>query len=191
MDICIIHGSIRQHSNSEHVVAALQRAAEHNNMRSTPVTLQSFSTLFTGDYISLETATPEQRLQLLRIIEAPVLLFVVPTYYKSMPGALKNFFDSVRCQQMYAHKVIGFVASNHKNQDYGARHAEEVVKGLLTFFQCPAVLLPEIVILNHEQLQKEAVDRVIHWFQRYLPSSQQHSHTEPQVPSLTVPLITT
>ena len=95
------------------------------------------------------------------MIRANTLLFVVPTYYKSMPGALKNFFDILKCPEIYEGRAIGFVASNHKNQDYGARHAEEVVKGLLIFFNIEAVLMPEIFILNSEHIHMSEVERLV------------------------------
>ncbi len=167
MKLCIINGSIKQNNNSLVVSTTIQRQAQQVEFDSTIVRLESFSTLFTGEYILFETATPAQRQQLEQIAAADILLFVVPTYYKSMPGGLKNFFDSIRYPEMYQEKIIGFVASNHKNQDYGARHAEEVMKGMLIFFNIQAILLPEIFIFNHENIQESEVNRLLRLSRSY------------------------
>ena len=161
MNLCIVNGSIKKNNNSSAVSSSIHRCAQETGIQSTIAHLDSFSTLFTGEYISYETASPPQKIQLEYMIRADTLLFVVPTYYKSMPGALKNFFDILKCPEVYEGKAIGFVASNHKNQDYGARHAEEVVKGLLIFFNIEAVLMPEIFILNSEYIQMSEVERLL------------------------------
>ncbi len=159
--MCIINGSIKKNNNSLVVSSSIQKYAQETSTSTSIARLESFSTLFTGEYIYSETASTLQREQLEHMVNADALLFVVPTYYKSMPGGLKNFFDSVRYPEIYADKLIGFVASNHKNQDYGARHAEEVVKGLLIFFNIEAILLPEIFILHHEHISVPEIERLM------------------------------
>lgn len=148
MRLAIIVGSVRDDNTTRPVAEACAEQAQARDWQASVIQLTDFDQLFHGTYITEKSANPQQRAVLKTMAEADALLFVVPTYFKSMPGALKNFFDSVQWPAAYDRKLIGFIASNHKNQDFGAGHAEAVVKGMLTFFGLIAVTLHEIVIIN-------------------------------------------
>lgn len=158
MQMVIINGSIQRNNGSQINSALIQKASGDV---AGIVSIEPFSELFTGEYVYFSNANDEQRAVMERIRDADTLIFVVPTYFKSLPGALKNFFDIVREKSLYEHKAIAFLASNHKNQDFGARHAMLIVQGILEFFETQAVFVPEIPISNPESPDHEAIKHVV------------------------------
>ncbi len=157
MRLVIINGSVQQDNGSRVNAKLIQHTAGTAEI----VSLEPFLEMFRGEYIYFSNASPEQREVMEKIAAADALIFVVPTYFKSLPGALKNFFDIVREKSLYEHKAIAFLASNHKNQDFGARHAMLIIQGILEFFETQAVFVPEIPISNPESPDQEAIKHVI------------------------------
>lgn len=172
MNVAIVVGSVRQDSTTPPVAEACGAALRKRGWRTALLPLDSFTGMFDGDYVTPDSANDEQRKRLTIMERADAVLFVVPTYFKSMPGSLKNFYDVVRWKEVYDGKLIGFVASNHKNQDYGAGHARQVVDGILTFFDISAVVMHEIIIIHPNAIDKAEVGRFAdiytHYYQHYL-----------------------
>ncbi len=167
MKVCIVSGSIREENTTRIVAKKCIEVAEEKHVACSLVSLIPFDTFFSGKYVTFESSTPEQHAELTKMREAEVLLFIVPTYYKSMPGVLKNFFDMVRTSDIYTQKTIGFISSNQKNQDYGAQHTRAVIQGLLTFFNVPSVIVPEILIQDHEKLNPLEIERFLKLLEEY------------------------
>jgi NAD(P)H-dependent FMN reductase len=159
MTTAIINGSIRENNTTLGVSRALNELLKARQAESQIVTLEHFTEIFRGEYLTPDTVNPAQRAVLETLVAADTLVFVVPTYYKSMPGALKNFFDIVRWPEVYANKRLAVIASNHKNQDYGARHAEDTLKGLLIFSNISAVVIPEILIIHPQAINGNELER--------------------------------
>ena len=158
MQVVIINGSIQQNNGSLINSKLIQNAMNDAEI----VTIDSFSKLFRGEYIYFANANNEQRFIMEKIRDADTLIFVVPTYFKSLPGALKNFFDIVREKSLYEHKAIAFLASNHKNQDFGARQAREILEGIIEFFDTEAVFVSEIAISDPAHTDNSAIEKTIH-----------------------------
>jgi NAD(P)H-dependent FMN reductase len=173
MKLAIINGSARLDNTTMQVSTALRRVAESKGWEPDIAGIAAFDTVLRDEYITWRNASSAQRRELNIIRSAGYLLFVVPTYFKSMPGALKNFFDVVRIPELYDRKRIGVIASNHKNQDYGARHAEEVIKGITIFFDIAAIIVPEILILNPMEIDGHEAQRWIDRLERYPEFSTQ------------------
>ena len=159
MQTVIINGSIQENNGSAINSQLIQQEAGNT---SEVVSIEPFSDLFTGEYIYFSNANDEQRSVMEKIRDADTLIFVVPTYFKSLPGALKNFFDIVREKSLYEHKAIAFLASNHKNQDFGARHAREIIEGIIEFFETEAVFVSEIAISDPARPDHSALAKTIH-----------------------------
>ncbi|MBA3788842.1 NAD(P)H-dependent oxidoreductase [Patescibacteria group bacterium] len=175
MEVCIITGSIREENTTEKVSQAFAAAIKEKNIPYSVLSLLPFDTLFTGTFVYLESATGAQREELEKMYRATTLVFVVPTYYKGMPGALKNFFDLVRSSEVYANKTIAFISSNHKNQEYGARQALEVMMGLSLFFKMHITVVPEILIQNQAEINKNEnkneMRRFVELLEEYTPTA--------------------
>jgi NAD(P)H-dependent FMN reductase len=168
MAIAILCASIQDNATSLIVADAIRQKLKDD---SEIVTIDDFDKIFSGRYIALQNATPGQRQTLEYLSAASVIIFVVPTYYRSMPGVLKNFFDIVDLPSIYKDKTIAVVASNHKNQDYGARHAMEVIQGILAFYQIKTTIVPEIIILNHQAIDDEELSEFETLLRRYTSGS--------------------
>src|SRR5690606_13006323 len=119
-----------------------------------------FSQLFSGDFITLDNASVPQRKVLQAMTEARALIFVCPTYYKTMPGSIKNFFDIVRDKRLYQDKVILSISSNHKNQDFGARNLNTCVDAMSEFYDIRLRRIPEIPIINPESIEPGDARRI-------------------------------
>ena len=121
-----------------------------------------------GDYIEdKKTLTKSQREFLQALTTQRDHLYIVPTYYKSMPGMFKNYLDVVRLSQLYDGKRIGVIASNAKNQDYGARQFMQSLLGLLEFHRAVAVIVPQILIVNPEDVDSLALRDYVEYFEAF------------------------
>jgi NAD(P)H-dependent FMN reductase len=161
MKLCIISGSVREENTTALLAQSFADIARGLNIETSQLALYPFLEMFTGTYIFLDSASSTQLMELEKMRDSSTLLFVVPTYYRSMPGALKNFFDLTRSPEVYAGKTIAFASSNHKNQDYGAQNAFAVIQGLLIFFKIHAVLVPEILIQHPLSIDMNEVSRFL------------------------------
>lgn len=161
MSLAIISTSLREQNGSQKTAVCLQAAANRAAVKSSIVTIAPFNNLFTGEYLHFSNVNSDQFTVMDTIRAADSLVFVVPTYFKSIPGGLSNFFDIVRERSLYEHKAIAFVASNHKNQDFGARHAMLVIQGILEFFDAQAAIVPDIKIINPEKLDSAVAQQGI------------------------------
>lgn len=90
MKLCIITGSLREENTTRTLSCAFIDQATAIGIPCSHVSLNHFDQLFTGTYIYTDSATPMQRSELEKMSAATTLLFIVPTYYKSMPGLLKT-----------------------------------------------------------------------------------------------------
>lgn len=94
-------------------------------------------------------------------------LYFVPTYYKSMPGVFKNFLDIVQMRSLFHGKRVGIVSTNAKNQDYGARQFMQSLFGILEFHQATAVVVPQILILNPDDIDQERFKEYLTYFMSF------------------------
>ena len=167
MKLALINCSIH-HQKTDRTVAFLAGAlAAETDLSLQVVTIDEFRELFHGEFITLDTATPAQRLTLAALRDADVLVFVCPTYYKTMPGAIKNFFDIVRDGRLYAGKLALIVSSNHKNQDFGARDLALCLDAMAEFYDVPLVRVGEIPIIDPNSIDAGDVDRIMTLLRRY------------------------
>lgn len=167
MRLAIINTSIRQENTTRFTAQACEQAARAYNWQVTMLDITAFGTLFTGEYLTPENTAGPQRVILQSLIDTDAILFVVPTYYKNMPSGLKNFFDIVRWPELYDHKLIAFMASNHKNQDYGAEQAFKTVRGILKFFDTVAVMVHDFPIVDPQAIDQSEIVRCLELLRRY------------------------
>ena len=84
-----------------------------------------------------------------------------------MPGVFKNYLDVVRLPELYRGKRVGIIATNAKNQDYGARQFMQSLLGLLEFHQAVAVIVPQILILDPDAVDSYALDNYLAYFRSF------------------------
>lgn len=138
MNITIVNGTNRTNSESIKVTNALNTSITKDTCNI--VTLQNFKTLFTGEYINLDNATLEQKIDLENIINAKIVIFVVPTYHHSLPGSLKNFFDIIdyKNTNLYDKKTIGLVAANFGVD--AIRHTRIIISEIISYYQFTSLI---------------------------------------------------
>ena len=157
----LINTSIKEGNNTGRVVRAVAHYLQQMQWKVDVAEMIPFAP-FTGSYLKETTAVAQEAAPFVHKIERAVNhLYFVPTYYKMMPGAFKNYLDITRMASLYHGKRIGIVATNAKNQDYGARQFLQTLLGLLEFHHAVSVIIPQLLILD-----PEAVDLAS--FQQYL-----------------------
>lgn len=120
---------------------------------------------FTGDYVTSTADLLPAAASFIHSLESHQdQLYLVPTYYKALPGAFKNYLDIVQMPSLYQQKRIGIVSTNAKNQDYGARQFLQVLLGLLEFHHAVAVVVPQILILNPDTPDSEQLRDYLNYF---------------------------
>ncbi len=165
---CSIHHD-RTDRSSAALVAAIRDALPVWHVDT--VGVDAFADPFRGTYVTRNNATESQQRMLEALVGSDAVVHVVPSYFKSPPGAAKNAFDTIDCPEAYADKVHLFVSSNHKNQDFGARELQRVVQAVLELKDLRAVLVPEIPVVDPDHLTSDATEvalaRVAHLLEQY------------------------
>lgn len=158
MKITIINGTNRNENKTINISKTMQKVALDKGLEASLVTLENFTELFRGDTVTMESATKEQKIDLQNIIDAKLLIFVVPTYHHGMPSSLKNFFDLVSIPGMFAHNVIGVISANKKGWD-GARHTIDVINGYMAYYKNPSgYVIPDVPIIDYDNPDLERLE---------------------------------
>ncbi len=139
------------------VSSAVVEHAEQLGHSVSLITLENFTALFHGTYITLENANPQQVADIQKMVAAELLVFVVPTYHSGIPSPLKNFFDSLKCKEAYAHKIIGVISSNESNRDFGARQTAQVLNGILAYNKLISFVVPIVPIIDFNDIDHERI----------------------------------
>jgi NAD(P)H-dependent FMN reductase len=160
----LIDASVKDDSNTSRVVAKVAETCQAHRRNYTVAELTAFPS-FTGNYITGATGLPPAAATFIQTLQVHQdHLYFVPTYYKSLPGVFKNYLDIVQLKSLYHQKRIGIVATNAKNQDYGARQFLQVLLGLLEFHRAVAVVVPQILVLDPEDPDMERFDDYLRYF---------------------------
>lgn len=159
----LINSSVKGANNTGQVIACLSHSCHLNGQPYTVSELPLFGS-FTGTYITALENLPFATAQFIREVQSQQdHLYFVPTYYKSLPGVFKNYLDIVQMPSLY-HKRIGIVSTSAKNQDYGARQFMQSLVGLLEFHQAVSVVIPQILILNPDDVDMQRFDDYLNYF---------------------------
>lgn len=162
----LINSSVKKESNTSRVINSL-KASSGLDFSLESANLPIFPT-FTGEYIKDTFSLPtDQKIFIEQIQKAQDHLYFVPTYYKSMPGAFKNYLDCVQMPALYEAKRIGIISTNAKNQDYGARQFMQSLFGLLEFHGVVATVVPQILILSPDTENKSGFEDYLNRFFTY------------------------
>ena len=161
----LINSSVKQDNNTGVVIADV---CDHlHDQPHSIVTMVQFET-FSGEYITSTRGLESHAANLIQTLATHQdHLYFVPTYYKSMPGAFKNFLDIVQMKSLWAYKRIGIFSTNAKNQDYGARQFMQSLFGILEFHQAVAVVVPQILILNPDNVDRQAFCDYLNYFHSF------------------------
>ena len=143
MNITIVNGTNRENCESIKVTNTLNTLITNLQHTCNIVTLQNFKTLFTGKYINFDNATLEQKTDLDNIINAKIVIFVIPTYHHSIPGSLKNFFDIIdyKNTNLYEKKVVGLIAANTGVD--AIRHARSIINEIFAYYKFTSFIPPK------------------------------------------------
>jgi NAD(P)H-dependent FMN reductase len=160
MKITIINGTNRVGNKTKNISKEASRIVSSFGYDFQIVTLDNFTQLFRGEYINLESANKAQKIDIQNMIDADVLLFVVPTYHRGIPSPLKNFLDTLDEDSAFDNKVIGIIASN-KTQSFGADQAAQVINGILSFGKLNSFIIPRINITDHDDIDSERLKEFI------------------------------
>lgn len=152
MNITIVNGTNRTGNKSIHVSQTVKKLVEQLGHRSSLITLDYFDKLFRGIYIDFRSANKKQKDDIRKLINADIILFVVPTYHSGIPSSLKNFLDILKCNECYDEKVIGIIAGSDHNQDLGARQTMQVLNGILSYQKAKSLVIPSINITNFSEI---------------------------------------
>lgn len=155
MKITIINGTNRVENQTLKITMAALAMAHTLGLETSFITLDNFDTLFRGRYIDVGSATQGQKRDIRNMMDADILLFVVPTYHSGIPSPLKNFFDTLKCFDCFDGKVITLVAGSDHNQDLGARQAAQVINGILSYQKAQSFVLPRISIVDFDDIDDE------------------------------------
>ncbi|MEM7128316.1 MAG: NAD(P)H-dependent oxidoreductase [Chloroflexota bacterium] len=163
----LINTSLKAQNNTEQVIQQVATYFYESGRAYQFAHLTPFP-LFTGEYITEISQAADEAAPLLSTLATESdHLYFVPTYYKMMPGAFKNFLDITRIATLYHGKRIGIVATNAKNQDYGARQFLQTLLGLLEFHMAVSVFVPQILILDPEQIDIQALRQYVEYFESF------------------------
>lgn len=163
MNITIINGTNRHGNQSMKISEATLQAISETGNSGQLVTLEHFDELFRGEKITLENATSVQKEDIQKMIDADILVYVVPTYHSGIPSPLKNFFDLLDINEIYERKTMALIAGSYSNQDLGARQTEQILNGIISFNNLHSFVVPRITIINFADIDhKRITDFVEH-----------------------------
>jgi len=168
MSITIVNGTNRIGNRSIEISRTVTAIYREMKYRTKLITLNSFDTLFRGDYIHLEAATPAQKRDILSLIMADIIIFIIPTYHSGIPSSLKNFLDALKCSECYDKKVIGIISSNESNRDLGARQGFQTINGILAYLKLRSFIIPIIPIINFDDIDKDRIEKFINYCSRFM-----------------------
>lgn len=168
MKLTIINGTNRKANRSMGISHAVGKIAREKSFDVNLITLNNFDTLFRGTYIRVENASSEQKRDMRNLITADIILFVIPTYHAGIPSSLKNFLDTLKCNECYEQKVIGVISSNSGNKDLGARQAVQVINGILAHEKLISSVIPIIPIVNYDDIDHTRIEKYIHYCSQFL-----------------------
>ncbi len=155
MKVTIINGTNRVGNQSLKITMAALAMANKLGLETSLITLDNFDTLFRGRYIDVGSATEAQKRDIGSMMNADILLFVVPTYHGGIPSPLKNFLDTLKCFNCFDGKVITLVAGSDHNQDLGARQTEQILNGILSYNKVRSFVTPRITIVDFDDIDNE------------------------------------
>ena len=160
----LINSSVKTDNNSRRAVSGasqhLEQIGQPHEVANLPLTPS-----FSGNYITDTGSAPAGLTDFIARLERQQdHLYFVPTYYKSPPGMFKNYLDLVRMASLYHHKRVGIISTNSKNQDYGARQFMQTLLGLLEFHKAVTVIIPQILILDPDKVDKAAFQAYLTYF---------------------------
>lgn len=155
MKITVINGTNRIENKSLSIAESALAVAKKLGFETSLITLDNFDTLFRGRYIDVGSATQAQKRDIRNMMDADILLFVVPTYHSGIPSPLKNFLDALKCFDCFDGKVITLVAGSDHNQDLGARQTTQVLSGILSYNKARSFVTPRISIVDFNDIDNE------------------------------------
>ena len=170
MKITIINGTNRIGNKSQNISHAAHIIARKLGYSSYVVTLENFTELFRGKYLTLDSASLQQCLDIEHMIQADVLLFVVPIYHHGIPSSLKNFLDLLDSDEAFNNKVIGFISSNKRRMD-GVNQTIEVLNGILSYRKLHSFIVPRVTITDHDNIDKKRLEDYIHYCLHFVKES--------------------
>lgn len=168
MQIAIVNGTNRIGNRSIEIAHTANKIIREMGYEVHLISLESFDRLFRGNYISLANATIEQRKDIRHLIAADMLLFIIPTYHSGIPSPLKNFLDSLKCNECYEQKIICVISSNDSNRDLGARQAIQVINGILAYNKLLSFVVPVIPTINFDDIDYERIENFIRYCTEFI-----------------------
>ncbi|MBI2641591.1 NAD(P)H-dependent oxidoreductase [Candidatus Roizmanbacteria bacterium] len=162
MKISIINGTNRIGNKTIQISLVAQQLVEKSGYESVLITLDNFNQLFRGEYITLKKANRLQKKDIAHMIEADILIFVVPTYHGGIPSPLKNFLDILKSKEAFDNKVIGIIGSSDDNRDLGARQTAQIINAILSYYKLKSFVIPRINITNFDDIDR---DRLVNYIQ--------------------------
>jgi NAD(P)H-dependent FMN reductase len=163
MKITVINGTNRKGNRSMEVSRDVVKIGEEMGYEVGLVTLENWTELFRGDYVKLGDVKEGKKEDIEKMVEADVLIFVVPTYHTGIPSSLKNFFDSLSSKRAYDKKIIGLISSNSSNKDLGARQARQVINGIIAYKKVQSFIVPQISIINFDEIDPHRIEKFIEY----------------------------
>jgi len=163
----LINTSVKEENNTGQVIRAI---AQHLKQTERPVEIANLVPFaaFTGSYITEIAQAPQEAISFIHKLEQTAdHLYFVPTYYKMMPGVFKNYLDITRMATLYHGKRIGIVATNAKNQDYGARQFLQTLLGILEFHHAVSVIIPQLLILDPEEVDLASFQEYLDYYKKF------------------------
>ncbi len=161
MKITIVNGTNRIGNRSIEISRVIGQIAHDMGFTINLITLDSFDTLFRGDYIRLVNATLSQKQDIRSLITADIIIFVIPTYHAGIPSSFKNFLDILKCNECYDNKIIGIISSNNQNRDLGARQGFQTINGILAYSKLHSFIVPIIPVINFDDVDKDRIKHFI------------------------------
>ena len=148
MNITIVNGTNRENSKTLGVTNTLNNIAVKLNHQSKIVTLDNFKALFTGEYTNLDNSTLKQKTDIQNIINAKIVIFVIPTYHHGVPGSLKNFFDIIdyKSTNLYEKKIVGLVAANTGVD--AIRQARTIINEIFAYYNFTSIIPPKDLTID-------------------------------------------
>lgn len=157
MNITVINGTNRKGNLSIQISREVKKSARKKKHGASLITLNNFTRLFDGEYITAENATTPQLKDIKSLLTGDIFVFVVPVYHNAMPAALKNFTEIIDEDGIWEHRVIGFISVNAHGHVFGAEHAQDAINGILSYKQAHSFVAPRITTINQYEIDKKRI----------------------------------
>jgi NAD(P)H-dependent FMN reductase len=161
MKITIINGTNRTENETIKISDKVNEIVTRLGYKSSLISLNNFTEMFLGEYLTIENAHSGQKLDLENIADADIIIFIVPTYHHSIPGSLANFLDLIDDESLFKNKVIGVISSNAKGRNEGAHHTKQKIEGILAHQKSITYVLPLIPVLDFGNIDEERVENFL------------------------------